>query len=58
MVHHRKGEHVLEDGVGLGKALIDGTTCVVKMMTDVGACYGTQIGKIAKVAGRPQGLVE
>ena len=58
MMHHRKGEHVLEDRVGLGKACIDCTTRVVKMMTDVGASDGTQIGEITKVASRPQGLME
>jgi len=58
MMHHRKGEHVLEDHVGLGKTLVDGTTRVVKMMTDVSAGDGPEIGEIAKVAGRPQGCME
>src|SRR4029453_8390609 len=40
------------------KALLDGTTRVVKMMTDVGAGNGMHIGEVAKVAAWPQRLRE
>ena len=58
VVHHRKGEDIFKNLVGLAKAFIDVAASKMKMVANIGPRYRTPIGQVAEVAGWPQGFMQ